>query len=434
MSSQTLTPHLWPDNEITPAAQPDWTFNGQPTRELTHCYHDYPARMIPQIAGKLLDTFGREAALLFDPYCGSGTTLVEAMLRGINVAGTDLNPLARLIAQAKLAMPDAEKIDRHIVALQKFLFRAPQSKTSVVTEIHGISRLNFWFKPEVIEKLSRLKTFIDGLNEQGVRLFFQVAFSETVRESSNTRNEEFKLYRYEAERLEKFKPDVYGIMLSKLRRNRVGLSEFLSALHHIKPKPRTTIYDFNTVSGIPAGTLTSESVDIVITSPPYGDSHTTVAYGQYSRLSAAWLGLPKPEKTDRKLMGGSNLAKAMPRFPCQTLNEALSRIGQCDEKRALEVATFYADLDQSISHVAAVVRVGGCVCYVVGNRKVKGVVLPTNEAVRRFFEQFGFKHLDTFHRVIPNKRMPLRNSPTNAAGSVDDTITSEQIIVLRKRC
>jgi len=434
MSSQTLTPHLWPDIEITPAAQHDWTFNGQPTRSLTHCYHDYPARMIPQIAGKLLDTFGREAALLFDPYCGSGTTLVEAMLRGINVAGTDLNPLARLIAEAKTATPDAAEIDRHIAALQKFALLAPQSEMPVVTEIHGISRLDFWFKPEVIEKLSRLKTFIDELDEKSVRLFFQVAFSETVRESSNTRNEEFKLYRYETARLEKFKPDVYGIMLSKLRRNRSGLNEFLSAIRHIKPKPRAAIYDFNTVSGIPAGTLMSGSVDLVITSPPYGDSHTTVAYGQYSRLSAAWLGLPEPEKIDRKLMGGSKLAKEMPRFPCQTLNEALAQISERDEKRALEVATFYADLDGSISHVAALARAGGSVCYVVGNRKVRGVVLPTDEAVRRFFEQFGFEHLDTFYRAIPNKRMPLRNSPTNAAGSVDDTMTREQIVVLRKRC
>jgi len=45
----------------------DWTFNGADTRELTHCYHDYPARMIPQVAGKLLDLFGTHAECLFDP-------------------------------------------------------------------------------------------------------------------------------------------------------------------------------------------------------------------------------------------------------------------------------------------------------------------------------------------------------------------------------
>src|SRR5574341_350200 len=99
----------------------DWTFNGASTRELTHCYHDYPARMIPQVAGKLLDTFRADAKLLFDPYCGTGTSLVEGLIRGINVAGTDLNPLARLIAQAKTSTPNAQAVDKLISKFGKFV-------------------------------------------------------------------------------------------------------------------------------------------------------------------------------------------------------------------------------------------------------------------------------------------------------------------------
>jgi site-specific DNA-methyltransferase (cytosine-N4-specific) len=41
--------------------------------------------------------------------------------------------------------------------------------------------------------------------------------------------------------------------------------------------------------------------------------------------------------------------------------------------------------------------------------------------------------LKTFHRSIPNKRMPLRNSPTNAAGVVDSTMMREYIVVMRRR-
>lgn len=63
----------------------DWTFNGASTREMTHCYHDYPARMIPQVAAKLIDLYGRDARVLFDPYCGTGTSLVEGVVRGIDV-------------------------------------------------------------------------------------------------------------------------------------------------------------------------------------------------------------------------------------------------------------------------------------------------------------------------------------------------------------
>jgi site-specific DNA-methyltransferase (cytosine-N4-specific) len=412
----------------TTAAQ-DWTFANAPTRDLTHCYHDYPARMIPQVAGKLLDAYAPGAKSLFDPYCGSGTSLVEGMLRGINVAGTDLNPLARLISKAKTAIPDASKLKRLVAELDKFIL-SPQHR-EVPAQISGIGRLDFWFKPQVIEKLGVLKGFIDELPDEATRLFFQVAFSETVREGSNTRNEEFKLYRYEAGRLEHFDPDIYGIINAKLRRNLVGLEQFITRLRRLAQIPRAKLYDFNTAASVPPDQITPASVDIIVTSPPYGDSHTTVAYGQYSRLSAAWLDLPSPAQVDRTLMGGSML-KATPRFASPDLEQAIDAIRLKDEKRSREVAAFYSDLQTSISYVAGLVKPGGHACYVVGNRKVKGVVLPTDVVIRDFFEAQGFSHANTFYRRIPNKRMPLRNSPTNATGKVENTMTTESIVVMHR--
>ncbi len=428
MASQEQTLELWPDIKQEPDVH-DWTFNGAMTRELTHCYHDYPARMIPQIAGKLLDTFASDASLMFDPYCGSGTSLVEGLVRGINAIGTDLNPLARLIARAKTSLPNIQQINKQLAAFNTYIF-TKHIEVHIPTKIQGISRLEFWFKPEVIEKLSKIKSFIDEIEDTPIKLFFQVAFSETVRESSNTRNDEFKLYRYEAERLEKFDPDVFGIMLSKLNRNLRGFKNFLAIIEKTGRQPSAKIYDFNTVNDIPVNEISPSTVDVVITSPPYGDSHTTVAYGQYSRLSAAWLGLSEPEKVDSRLMGGK-VNKSMTSFPSPALNEVLAAIEKNDKKRALEVASFYSDLFKSVSNIASLLRTGGYACYVVGNRKVKGVVLPTDTAVRNFFEKCGFEYVDTFHRSIPNKRMPLRNSPTNATGAVDSTMTREYIVVMR---
>ena len=78
-----------------------WDFRKANTKQYTHCFHPYPAMMIPQVAGRIIDEFGEGAKLLFDPYCGTGTSLVEANIRGINAIGTDINPLARLIAKVK---------------------------------------------------------------------------------------------------------------------------------------------------------------------------------------------------------------------------------------------------------------------------------------------------------------------------------------------
>ena len=416
---------------LTPLLSDDWTFNGASTRELTHIYHDYPARMIPQIVSKLLDLYGHNAKSLFDPFCGSGTSLVEATLRGINAFGTDLNPLARLIARAKTALPDIHQLGEYINTFDRQALQAHLHQFGEPPTVYGIPNLDFWFKPQVIEKLWRIREFIRTIPDEDIRLFFQVAFSETVRESSNTRKDEFKLYRYPPERLEKYDPDVYGIMSTKLHRNFQGYKKYYAVLSKLTQIAQVKIFSFNTVEGIPSEILSEESIDIVITSPPYGDSNTTVAYGQFSRLSAAWLELEEPHKIDRKLMGSTPTQSKL-EFSSPLLNQAIEKIYQKDEKRALQVVSFYNDLRASTHNVAKVIRRNGTACYVVGNRKVKGVVLPTDQAIQAFFEENGFIHLATHQRTIPNKRMPLKNSPSNISGILDSTMTGEYIVVMKR--
>ncbi len=97
-------------------------YEGVNTKGDTHCFRGYPAMMIPQVAGRLLNLYAPSAWLLFDPYCGTGTSLVEANLRGINAVGTDLNPLARLIATAKTTPIEAQVLDRALQDCRDYLF------------------------------------------------------------------------------------------------------------------------------------------------------------------------------------------------------------------------------------------------------------------------------------------------------------------------
>lgn len=409
----------------------DWTFNGQPTRELTHCYHDYPARMIPQIASKLLDLYGGNAVLMFDPYCGTGTSLVEGFIRGINVIGTDLNPLARLIASSKTTIQDDKSLVNELSKFKKYLSINDGTERKELYHPSGVKNIDFWFKEDVIIKLLTIKEYIEQIQDINIQQFFKVAFSETVRESSNTRIGEFKLFRKNHSELEVFNPDVFSIMLKKLYRNLSGYRSLYSLVSSKSSLPFAKVFDFNSVNGISEDTIASNSVDIVVTSPPYGDSHTTVAYGQYSRLSLAWLGFRNPEKVDKTLMGGSvpNIIQAT---SSKIIDIAINEIRKNDIKRGKEVFAFYYDLERSIKNVSKTTKLGGYACYVVGNRTVKGIVLPTDIAVKDFFEHYGFEHVRTFSRRIPNKRMPSRNSPSNIPGILENTMTGEFIVVMRK--
>ena len=167
----------------------------------------------------------------------------------------------------------------------------------------------------------------------------------------------------------------------------------------------------------------------LMTSPPYGDSQTTVAYGQFSRLAAEWIGLPNARKVDKLAMGGLRSKDTLTDSP---VSSAVEKIRSVDEKRAEEVSAFYIDLDRSINSIAHVCSPHATICYVVGNRRVKGVLLPTDEFVVDAFRQHGFVHKTTIVRNIPNKRMPKKNSPSNIAGETSTTMHEENIVVCQR--
>jgi len=71
------------------------------TSYITHGYHRYPAKFIPQLAGRIIKENSRVGNLVCDPFMGSGTTLVEAILSGRLTYGTDINPVSVLISKSK---------------------------------------------------------------------------------------------------------------------------------------------------------------------------------------------------------------------------------------------------------------------------------------------------------------------------------------------
>jgi len=399
-----------------------WDFRRSDTKTYTHCFHSYPAMMIPQIAGRLLEKYGRQARRVLDPFCGTGTSLVEANLRGVSAFGVDLNPLACLIATAKTTVINLQKLDLYLKNFNDFLFTARFNGVKSEIELPAFPNIDFWFAAPVQQDLAIVKKYVAEIAETDVQNFFKVAFSETVREVSRTRNSEFKLYRMTEKQLDRFQPDVFGTIEAKLARNRKGLESFA-----VDRKPSET----TVVRKGAREMLFDSDFDLILTSPPYGDSRTTVAYGQFSRLSNQWLDFENVTSLDNHLLGGKTSKESI-KFESKVLRETLERVADADEKRASEVASFYVDYQNSIKNVARVVRKKGFACFVVGNRKVKGVSLPTDEITIDFFAENNFRHVETIVRNIPNKRMPSKNSPSNVIGAKDNTMTQEFIVVLQE--
>ena len=286
-------------------------------------------------------------------------------------------------------------------------------------EIPAVYNIDFWFPKNCIKYLANIKSLIDKIENKNIRNFFLIPFSETVRECSYARNSEFKLFRMEEEKRKKFNPDVTRIFSNKL--NKVIL---------IYEKYYYPILDGAEINLSANGFSKKENFyDVVLTSPPYGDSRTTVAYGQFSILTNEWLGVTNARQIDKMLMGGKKIKEI---YKQGLIRYYINEVAKVSENRAIEVSSFYLDLENSIKDVAVSVKKGGKIIYVVGNRMVKDVVLPTDQFIAEKFEENGFRHLITYERSLSNKAMPSLNSPSNQSGIKRSTMTKEYIIVCEK--
>ena len=384
--------------------------------------HRYPATMLPQIGIRLLGEFGVRAGSMLDPYCGSGSSFASGLeCRVPLMVGYDMNPLAVLISRAKFTKVDVAAVKEEKARLRDSVYDFIKDENNLRRlAAPKVTNADFWFSREAIESLGVLRRFILPIENKAIRNLFLVAFSETARECSYTRNNEFKLYRMKARDVLNFNPDVIGVYFKKLNNAIAVYSDCYL--------PRLTgksVVELNHSAFEPDG----REYDVVLTSPPYGDSRTTVAYGQFSTMANEWTGVPHARKIDGMLMGGG---KAGGLYERGVIADCVRAVAKRDAKRALEVSAFYEDLENSINKVAKSVAKGGMVFYIVGNRTVKKVQLPTDQFIAEKFAGNGFAHLTTIKRALSGKAMPSKNSPTNKKGETVGTMAFEYIVVCAK--
>lgn len=402
-------------NEIEDKAF-DYDYRKVNASDGVHGIHPYPAMMIYPLARHLISTYADEGDTVLDPFVGSGTVLVESQLQNRNSIGMDINPLAILLAKVKTTPLIGYNLMKNLENILSI------AKINNSVKKPNFFNLDFWFVPDVIDDLSKLLIEINKVKPIKIRNFFKVSFSETVRYSSKTNNGEFKLVRMKNH--ENFNPNVLSTFEKISMRN-------IGKIHKTYPeKIRSTVGVLDWDSREKSN-LDEESIDLLLTSPPYGDSKTTVAYGQFSRLSLQWLGYEKVN-IDNESLGGVAAEEIPEDLSSKALEKILTKIGNNDQKRAREVYSFFKDLEKSLSNILPLLKKKGHACFVIGNRTVKQITIPTDVIVREICEKLGMIYKETMSRNIINKRMPRINSPTNVEGITESTMNKEYIVILQK--
>lgn len=455
-----------------------WDFKNEDTNAFTHGLHTYPATMIYPISRNIISKVKEIYPIntLLDPFSGSGTVPVEGVLAGIpDIYATDMNPLAILLTEVKSNVLYPKKLCQDFKVLQEainsnykyhnetldtiddfilsqnlditdkktwgenapvYIKQFLQQKRSTIN-VPNFKNIGYWFKPNILLELSLIAQEIQKVNNIEFQKFYIVAFSELLRLVSNRRNGEFKMYRMPAEKIKTFDPNVLDTFYSILLKNIKKMEEFYTQTKTLAPSNlHIKLDNAKELVSIP-----DNSIDLLITSPPYGDSRTTVAYGQFSRLTLQWNDFLENKddinnesmKLDNKLMGGIKYRNGYAyELSSPTLKTALNNIVSKDLERSGDVFSFYKDLDMCLEATSKKSKRGTYQFWVVGNRTVKEVYLETDKILAELAQAHNLQYITTFTRNIHNKVMPSKNSPSNKTGATVSTMLNEYIVILKK--
>ncbi len=420
-----------------------WNFRGNAVRQHGHAYFQYPAMMVPQMVGDLLDAIvGQHPGYrrVYDPFAGSGTALTEAMIRGLDFTGRDINPMAVLLCQAKtIPFFDAALQEKSI---QVFASARNARKSSIAVEFPNRKK---WFQDSVAIELSKLRRAIQAEPAVWARRFFWVAMAETVRMTSNSRTSTFKLHIRPKDEIDGRRLSPLAIFEKITARNIAHLrmqKELLRNAGFIERGHYHGSVDIRIGdSALQEKTSTKMEFDILVTSPPYGDNTSTVPYGQHSYLPLQWIDLEDistgidrsclgtTHEIDRRSLGGSRrgikdvVESLRQRSP--SLSATIDGLQGEKPDRIARVVAFCRDLNRCIAPAVAAMQKNAVMIWILGNRKVGGKPVPLDRILSDFLVANGARHITIINREIPSKRMAVRNN-------ISATMRTENVVVMRK--
>lgn len=373
---------------------------------LSHQIFRFPAKFHPPVARRLLAKLTSPGDRVVDPFCGSGTLLVEASVVDRHAIGFDVDPLAVFLSHTKSQPVHA---DEFALAAESLLARCEDlrrpaaeyerrmhedlSRTEFFDEVDGldvpaIPRLEHWFRRYVIVDLARLRDAIAALEcSCSVRDLLVVVFASAIRGSSNAdpvpvsglERTSHMLRRDERGRL----VDPFGIFARKLRRALSDVAAY-SAVRSEGSICRAAWAD----AAEPLPMRPDEKVDAVITSPPY---HGAVDYYRRHQLEMFWLGLTRTQQDRLALLDRYVGRPHVPQSHCFVLNTDLAmwpgalavehEIRSFSPRRADEFRHYCVAMARALKSIADILPAGAPAVLVVGHSRWNGQELQTSDLI-----------------------------------------------------
>ena len=357
-------------SKLTPAmaaqfVDTDWNFASRVAPSPIEALHPYPAKFVADLPRRLLDILPvPRGTVVLDPFCGSGTTLVECQRRGLPAVGIDLNPIACLISQVKTS-PLADGL---AAAAASVVDQAASCKQASRANVPELPRLDHWFVPEVQLALASLTAAIATASPDHQNAL-RLALSSIVVRVSNQESDT----RYAAICKNVRAEDVFA----GFRRAAGRVEKALAARDY--PLAPTTVLEADTTSVNPneLGKVVDggRGVGLVITSPPYPNAYE---YWLYHKYRMYWLGMDPLAVKVREIGARAHFFKRNP----HTADD------------------FARQMKQTLELLCAVLVQGGYVCFVIGRSRIHGQIVDNAAIIEEVGQSMGFARVFAAKRAL----------------------------------
>ncbi|KAA6335626.1 hypothetical protein EZS27_016168 [termite gut metagenome] len=406
----------------------------------THLIHTYPAKLLCHIPYFFLNNtcFSQKMEIVLDPFCGTGTVLLEANLAGRYAIGADANPLARKIAAVKTRKLDSLHLEERLTAL------ISRAKHFSKIEFPDVRNRDFWFPIDTQIQLAKIRQAVSELPTDEYKDFFDVCFSNCVKKVSYADPRIAVPVKLNPERFDKKSKKYENITKRLLELETIDVFDKFRAITidnilRIKSLPE----DVNNVSSkivsenarllttaISSEELLSDGcVDMILTSPPYAGAQK---YIRSSSLNLGWLGLTENENLkslDKKSIGREN-------YSSSELKEIKTGIASADKLldilfnknklRAYIVGNYLLEMKVALEEAIRVLKNDGYFIIVIGNNKVCDMEFNTQEYLTEYIQDKGLKL--QFKLIDDIKSYGLMTKRNKTA----DIISREWVLVFKK--